>query len=63
MKINANFNERIIVHAKGNQWLPTPINGAERMRLDRVGNKVARTTTPRGLSYAIRLAHAICLGQ
>ena len=45
MDVNANFNERVSVHAAKLQWKASPIAGVERRMLDRLGDEVARATT------------------
>ena len=45
MELNANFNERVSVHAAKLQWKASPIAGVERRMLDRLGDEVARATT------------------
>lgn len=45
MKINADFDKRVIVHADQLDWVPSPMKGVDRRPLDRVGAEVARATT------------------
>ncbi len=45
MEINANFDERVVVHAGGLPWVPSPMAGVERRMLDRIGDEVARATS------------------
>jgi anti-sigma factor ChrR (cupin superfamily) len=45
MEINANFNERVAVHADGIKWTPSPIPGVDRRMLDRIGDEIARATS------------------
>ena len=45
MNINANFDERAVVHSDQAPWTPSPIKGVERRMLDRIGDEVARATT------------------
>jgi hypothetical protein len=45
MDVNANFNERVSVHAAKLPWKATPMPGVERRMLDRLGDEVARATT------------------
>jgi anti-sigma factor ChrR (cupin superfamily) len=45
MELNANFNERIVVHTDQIAWLASPIPGVDRRMLDRIGGEVARATT------------------
>ena len=45
MKINANFEERALVHTKDMPWQPSPMSGVSRRMLDRVGDEVARATS------------------
>ncbi|MEO1029166.1 MAG: cupin domain-containing protein [Pseudomonadota bacterium] len=45
MKINAEFDKRVIVHSEKLDWVPSPMKGVDRRPLDRVGDEVARATT------------------
>ena len=45
MDLNANFDERVSVHAARIPWEPSPMPGVERRMLDRLGDEVARATT------------------
>ncbi len=45
MKINAEFNERVVVHSADMEWIDSPMPGVSRRPLDRVGGEVARATT------------------
>ncbi|MBV9078110.1 MAG: cupin domain-containing protein [Methylobacteriaceae bacterium] len=45
MELNANFAERVAVHAARLPWIPSPMPGVERRMLDRIGGEVARATT------------------
>jgi anti-sigma factor ChrR (cupin superfamily) len=45
MKINAEFDQRVVVHSADLEWIKSPIKGVERRPLDRVGKEVARATT------------------
>ncbi len=45
MKINADFNQRAVVHSATMDWVDSPMPGVTRRPLDRVGNEVARATT------------------
>jgi anti-sigma factor ChrR (cupin superfamily) len=45
MKLNADFTQRVVVHAAHMPWTASPIAGVERRMLDRVGDEVARATT------------------
>jgi len=45
MKINADFDERVVVHAEQLKWADSPIPGVQRRMLDRIGGEVARATT------------------
>ena len=45
MRINDQFDERIVVHSSEEPWLPSPMAGVSRRPLDRVGGEVARATT------------------
>ncbi|HEU5296607.1 MAG TPA: cupin domain-containing protein [Burkholderiaceae bacterium] len=45
MKLNADFSQRVVVHAAGLPWIPSPMAGVERRMLDRIGDEVARATS------------------
>ncbi len=45
MRVNADFNERILVRFKENEWIASPMPGVDRKMLDRIGEEVARATT------------------
>lgn len=45
MKINAEFDQRVVVHSAGIEWQDSPMPGVSRRPLDRVGNEVARATS------------------
>lgn len=45
MKINADFDQRVVLHADEIDWAPSPIQGVSRRPLDRIGDEVARATT------------------
>ena len=44
-RINADFNQRVVIRPTDHQWLPSPMAGVERMPLDRIGGEVARATS------------------
>ncbi len=45
MKINAEFDQRVVVHSASMDWIDSPIAGVARRPLDRVGGEVARATS------------------
>lgn len=45
MKINADFDARIVLHAADIAWRDSPMPGVSRRPLDRIGDEVARATT------------------
>ena len=45
MELNADFSQRVVVHAAKLAWTPSPIAGVERRMLDRIGEEVARATS------------------
>lgn len=45
MELNANFDERVAVHAAKMDWVASPMPGVERRMLDRLGGEVARATS------------------
>jgi len=44
-RINADFDQRIVIRPKDYQWVESPMLGVERMMLDRIGDEVARATS------------------
>ncbi len=45
MKINANFDQRVVVHSAELDWIASPMKGVLRRPLDRVGDELARATS------------------
>ncbi|MEO1000284.1 MAG: cupin domain-containing protein [Pseudomonadota bacterium] len=45
MRINADFDQRVVLHADEIEWLASPMAGVDRRPLDRIGDEVARATT------------------
>ena len=45
MDLNANFDERAVVHSDRQSWVASPMKGVDRRMLDRIGDEVARATT------------------
>jgi anti-sigma factor ChrR (cupin superfamily) len=45
MRINADFDKRVLLHADEIAWQPSPMPGVSRRPLDRIGDEVARATT------------------
>ncbi len=45
MELNADFENRAVVHAAKIDWKASPMPGVERRMLDRIGDEVARATT------------------
>ena len=45
MNLNADFSERVLLHADEIDWLASPMPGVHRRMLDRIGDEVARATT------------------
>ena len=45
MRINAEFDERVVVHSEQLDWLDSPMPGVQRRPLDRVGDEIARATS------------------
>ena len=43
--INADFEQRVVIHPNDYQWVQSPMPGVERMMLDRIGDEVARATS------------------
>lgn len=45
LRINADFNDRVVIRPEDYQWVESPAKGVERMMLDRIGTEVARATS------------------
>jgi anti-sigma factor ChrR (cupin superfamily) len=45
MRVHANFDEAVRLHASDVPWVPSPMPGVERRMLDRIGDEVARATS------------------
>lgn len=45
MELNADFSQRVVLHADDIPWRDSPIKGVSRRMLDRIGEEVARATT------------------
>lgn len=45
MELNADFSQRVAVHAAQLPWVASPIAGIDRRMLDRIGDEVARATS------------------
>ena len=45
MQINADFDQRAVVHGTQIDWVASPMPGVDRRMLDRIGNEVARATS------------------
>ncbi|WP_171175457.1 cupin domain-containing protein [Ruegeria sp. HKCCD8929] len=45
MELNADFNQRVLIHTDEEPWRASPMPGVERRMLDRIGDEVARATT------------------
>jgi anti-sigma factor ChrR (cupin superfamily) len=45
MELNADFTQRVAMHAAKLSWMPSPMPGVERRMLDRIGGEVARATS------------------
>ena len=45
MRINADFEKRVLLHADEIDWLDSPMPGVSRRPLDRIGDEVARATS------------------
>jgi len=44
-ELNADFSERVVIKPDDYVWEPSPMPGVERMKLDRIGDEVARATS------------------
>lgn len=45
MRVNADFDQRVVLRPADRAWVPSPMPGVERQMLDRVGDEVARATS------------------
>jgi len=45
MKLNTDFDKRVVIRPEDYQWVKSPMPGVERMMLDRIGDEVARATS------------------
>ena len=45
MKINADFNQRVVLKTNQLEWQDSPMQGVQRRMLDRDGEEVARATS------------------
>jgi quercetin dioxygenase-like cupin family protein len=45
MELNADFSQRVLIHADSVPWTPSPTAGVDRRMLDRIGDEVARATS------------------
>jgi len=45
MDLNANFDQRVVVHSEQIDWIDSPVAGVQRRMLDRIGDEVARATS------------------
>lgn len=44
-KLNADFEDRVILHTEDTPWVASPMPGVDRRMLDRIGGEVARATS------------------
>ncbi|RRJ84008.1 cupin domain-containing protein [Aestuariirhabdus litorea] len=44
-RYNADFQQRVVIRPEEYRWVPSPMPGVERMKLDRIGGEVARATS------------------
>jgi len=44
-ELNADFSRRVVIKPDDHVWEPSPMPGVERMKLDRIGDEVARATS------------------
>jgi len=45
MRLNADFDQQVVIRPDDYHWQPSPMPGVERMMLDRIGDEVARATS------------------
>ena len=44
-RVNADFDQRVVIATTAEPWIPSPEAGVERRMLDRIGDEVARATS------------------
>lgn len=44
-RLNADFEQRVVIKPDAYKWVPSPMPGVERMMLDRIGDEIARATS------------------
>lgn len=45
MKLNADFEQSVVIRPEDYKWVPSPMPGVERMMLDRIGDEAGHATT------------------
>lgn len=45
MRINADFDKRVVIRPEDREWIASPMAGVDRQMLDRIGDEVARATS------------------
>lgn len=45
MSINADFKQRVVIDTRRVSWQPSPVEGVDRVTLDRIGEEVARASS------------------
>jgi len=45
MRINADFDKKVVIRPNDYQWVPSPAAGVERMMLDRIGKETGHATS------------------
>lgn len=45
MRLNADFSKKVVIRPNNYAWVSSPIQGVERMMLDRIGDEVAKATS------------------
>jgi anti-sigma factor ChrR (cupin superfamily) len=45
MRLNSDFDQRVVVLPDDYKWVPSPVPGVTRMMMDRIGGEVARATS------------------
>jgi anti-sigma factor ChrR (cupin superfamily) len=45
VELNADFSQRVVITPDAHKWEPSPMPGVERMKLDRIGDEIARATS------------------
>ena len=56
MRLNADFDQRVVILPEDHTWVPSPAKGVTRMMLDRLGDEVARATSVEEVNALLKTA-------